>query len=101
MAGAARKKRLLTYSELAQLIQSVQFDAHDPRLANLLGQVSCLEHAAGRGMLSSVIVNQSERVPGHGYFNLARELGFQIESGGEEEFWSRELEKVYGIWSKR
>jgi len=67
---------MVPYSDLAWKIKAVHLEAHDQRLFDLLGKISSEEDAAGRGMLSAVVVHKfGDRQPGPGFFELAEELG--------------------------
>lgn len=47
----------------------------DLHLAPLLREISTEEDAAGRGMLTAVVVRRSTGLPGGGFFDLAARLG--------------------------
>jgi hypothetical protein len=38
-------------------------------------------------------------MPGPGFFELARSLGYQFRD--ETEFWVEQLHRVYRVWSRR
>lgn len=99
MAERARKGGTMTYSQLVGQIQSLHLEPHDPRLFHLLGQISSEEDAAGRGLLTAVVVHAGDRQPGEGFFTLARSLGYQFKD--ELEFWSAQLTRVYDAWQPR
>lgn len=65
-----------------------------------LGEISTAEHDQGRGMLSVVVVYKyGDQMPGPGFFELARSLGYQFRD--ETEFWVEQLHRVYRVWSRR
>gem|GEM_PF-438876 len=69
----ARRKGRIAYSELASQIESIYLEAHDPRMFHLLGEISREEDAAGRGMLTAIVVHKSgDMQPGPGFFELAK-----------------------------
>lgn len=82
----------ISYSELAGHIRSIRFDPHDSSLHHLLGQISVEEDAAGRGMLSVLVVRQSDGMPGQGFFDLAQRLGRDISD--RERCWVKETGEV-------
>lgn len=88
----ARRKRTLSYSELVSEIASVSLDPHDPRLSHLLGIVAREEHEAGRGMLTVLVVHKGGTSPGRGFFEMARQLGYQFKN--EEAFWIEQFNLV-------
>jgi hypothetical protein len=55
-------------------------------------------HAAGKPMLSALVVNQDTKIPGPGFFELAVALG-KLPAGASDQdkkaFWQKELEAVY------
>ena len=75
MERAARKKGVITYTELAQEITAMSLKPYDSALSNLLCRISRRDDAAGRGMLSAVVVHEGgNEMPGPGFFELAAEL---------------------------
>lgn len=99
LAKRAELRGLMPYSELASKLTAVQVEAHDPRLFHLLGEVSTEEDAAGRGMLSVIVVHKhGDMQPGPGFFELARELG--RNTSDVLQCWISELKKVHAYWSK-
>jgi len=93
----AQVRGMMPYSELAQLIQSIQVEAHDQRLFHLLGEISTEEDDAGRGMLSVIVVHKvGDMQPGPGFFELAEELG--RDTSDILECWVKELHKVHAYW---
>jgi hypothetical protein len=65
----------ITYGELVGRMQSVPLEPQGYALHHMLGDVSRAEEAAGRGMLTAIVVLQDNGMPGDGFFALARELG--------------------------
>lgn len=93
----AKVRGMISYSELAQLIQVVSLEAHDQRLFHLIGEISTEEDEAGRGMLSVIVVHkQGDMQPGPGFFELAEKLG--RDTSDILECWVRELHKVHAYW---
>jgi hypothetical protein len=89
---------LYSYSEIAAEIKTVQFYAHDQRLFDLLGDISMDEHSMERSLLSAIVVNKTgDKKPGHGFFDLAKSLGFDVTD--KEKFWLDEIEKIRKSWS--
>ena len=72
----AKERALIPYSRLVQQIRTVRLEPHDIRLFNMLDEISMEEDAAGRGMLSVVVVHKDgDMQPGPGFFELANRLG--------------------------
>lgn len=95
LIAVARRRETTTYAAAGR---AVGLNVHDPadreRLATLLRAISTAEHAAGRPMLTAVVVLQGRGRPGRGFFNLARELG-RHDGAEDEAFLAAEAERVY------
>ena len=99
MIERARVRGMIAYSDLVRRIASVRFAAHDPRLFHLLGEISSEEDAAGRGMLTVLVVHKDgDMQPGPGFFELAQRLG--RSTNDVLECWVDELHRVHAVWSK-
>ena len=60
---------MIPYSEFVTRVHSIRIDAHDPRLAHFLEEISTEESAAGRGMLTALVVHKrGDLQPGPGFF---------------------------------
>lgn len=95
----AKLRGMMPYSELVGKIKSVHFEAHDQRLFHLLGELSTEDDAAGRGMLSVIVVHKhGDMQPGPGFFDLAKRLG--RDTSDIVNCWVGELKKVYAVWSE-
>jgi hypothetical protein len=94
LIAVARRRETTTYAEVAR---AAGLDVDDPadreRLAALLREISTAEHAAGRPMLTAVVVHRGRGRPGRGFFDLARLLG--RHTSDDEAFFVAELGKVY------
>jgi hypothetical protein len=87
----------IPYSELVNQIQTIQFEAHDVRLFVMLGEISSEEAAAGRGMLSALVVHKTgDMQPGPGFFELAQRLG--LDTSDILRCWVEEFNKVHAYW---
>jgi hypothetical protein len=98
LIAIARRQETTTYAEAARV---VGLDVHDPadreRLAGLLRAISTAEHAAGRPLLTVIVVLQGRDRPGRGFFDLARSLGLHAGSD-DAAFYAAELERLYQAW---
>lgn len=98
LAARAKARGVIPYSDLAARIQSVRLEAHDQRLFHLLGEISEVEDAAGRGTLSVIVVHKAgDMQPGPGFFELAKQLG--RDTSDILKCWVEELKKVHAYWS--
>lgn len=94
----AKDRGTMTYSELVNRLNAISIDPHDLRLGNLLAEISTEEDAAGRGMLSAIVVHKNgDMQPGKGFFDLALSLG--RNTNDPDKCWSDEVNKVYGAWA--
>jgi dTDP-4-dehydrorhamnose reductase len=91
-----RDDRTITYAELASQICTIRLTPRSRALGEILNQISSAEHAAGRGILSAMVVAKSSGMPGQGFFDLALRLGKQ--STNKREFWNKERTCVVDSW---
>jgi molybdopterin synthase catalytic subunit len=90
---------MIAYSDLVTRITTVELQAHDSRLFHLLGEISSEEDAAGRGMLTVVVVHKTgDMQPGPGFFELAGLLG--RDTSDILKCWVEELHRVHAVWSR-
>lgn len=83
----------ISYSDLAQQIISIHFGPHEHIFHLMLGQISEEEDAAGRGMLSVLVVHKGGNgMPGEGFWDLARRLG--RDTRDKVVFWAKETQEV-------
>ena len=95
-AGAGQPP--ITYSELVVQLTSVTLEYFKDPLFHLLGEISEEESAAGRGMLSAMVVTAEDGRPGSGFFALGEDLGF--DTSDPEKSWCSQMTEVYEYWSK-
>ncbi len=70
----AKLRGMIAYSELVAQLTAIPVEAHDSRLFHLLGEVSRDEDAAGRGMLTAIVIHKmGDMEPGPGFFELAQQ----------------------------
>ena len=96
----AKVRGMMPYSELVQKIDAVKLEAHDPRLSELLMDISIDEEAKGRGMISALVVHKmGDMQPGTGFFELAKRLG--KDTSDILACWITEVKRVHSIWSRQ
>lgn len=96
----ARRRGRIAYSELVPQIAALQLEPHDPRLFHLLGEISVEEDAAGRGMLTAIVVHKNgDMQPGPGFFELAKSLGRNTKD--PLACWVCEFNKVHDYWANK
>lgn len=99
LAGYAKRRQMVPYSEFVKEIHSIHLEHHDPQLFHLLGEISTEESAAGRGMLSALVVHKcGDYQPGPGFFELAKQLGHNTSD--ILKFWIEEVKRVFAAWNK-
>ena len=93
----AREGRTIAYSELVAEVKTIKVKPNSDALAMMLDGISRSEDAAGRGMLSVLVVHKGDdQMSGRGFFKLAKDLGREFDD--ECEFWNRESKRVIGSW---
>src|SRR5579872_5681904 len=80
------RTRPIFYSELTTHIGSIAFDPHRFDFHELLYQISAEEDAAGRGLISALVVHKHDGMPGQGFFDMAQTLGRDITN--KEQCWT-------------
>lgn len=81
----------ISYSDLTRRINSISFDPHDFRFHLLLYEISIEEDAAGRGLISALVVHKDDERPGQGFWDMAKE---HRDVTDRERCWSNEVGKV-------
>jgi hypothetical protein len=95
---AGRKEALISYSDLSKQITSITVEPHSYAMDRLLDEISKEEDAAGRGILTALVVLKDERVPAEGFWASARDIGGVI--GDKTAFWAGEVERVFAECKK-
>ena len=94
----AKVRGMMPYSELTSLIRSAHLEPDSYPLFHMLGEISSEEDAAGRGMLTVIVVHKHGHMqPGPGFFELARRLG--RDTSDILRCWVDELKRVHAQWS--
>ena len=87
-------EKIISYSNLAEKIKTLQLEPHSDALATMLRDISIDETNQGRGMLSVIVIHKDgDMMPGKGFFDLAKELNKKGISD-KVKFWSDEFNKV-------
>lgn len=94
----AKGQGVTTYSEIAPLAGLDMSSPNDRnQIAEILGDISKVEHALGHPMLSVVVIHRDNNIPGQGFFTLAKELG--LHSGNDDlMFFINELRRAHDFW---
>ena len=100
LVEVARRRGRIAYSEFVAQITAFHLEPHDSRLFHLLGEISTEEDAAGRGMLTAIVVHKNgDMQPGPGFFELAKSLGRNTKD--PLACWVQEFNKVHDYWANR
>lgn len=98
LSACARQRQMIPYSEFVTRLHSIHIEAHDPRLAHFLDEISTEESAAGRGMLTALVVHKrGDLQPGPGFFDLAQRL--RHDTSDVVKFWIEEVKRVFAAWN--
>ena len=97
---SARDGKPYYYGELAELVGLRIGDENDrAKLFEILGTISEHEHNEGRPLLSAIVISKTDKMPGYGFFKMARKLGLQRATN--TEFFYAEVKKVFDYWKNR
>ena len=97
LVECARLRDMIPYSDLVSRIETISMEPDSFALAHMLGEISEEEDAAGRGMLSVIVVHKvGDMQPGPGFFQLAKKLG--RDTSDKTTCWVEELRRVHGHW---
>jgi hypothetical protein len=96
----ARHCETAYYSDIAHLLGiDTRGPAFGAQVGRLLDAVNRAEHAAGRPLLSAVVIAKQTGMPGNGFFTGARALG--VHTGHDDRaYWQEELRRVCEYWSR-
>ena len=99
LAKAAKSRQMIPYSDFVNQIHAIRLKHNDERLAYFLGEISKEESAAGRGMLTALVVHKhGDYQPGPGFFDLAKKLG--RDTSDIVKCWIEEVKLVFAAWNK-
>lgn len=93
-------RSMVTYSDLAREITTVQIGYHDPAMDDMLLEVSRNEASQGRGLLSVIVVHKyGDMEPGNGFYALAEQMG--IDTTDRTKCWIEQTKNVFAHWTKK
>ncbi len=92
LEDSGRRGRTTNYLDLTRAITEVRFAPGDFLFFNFLGQLSEESDANGEGLISALVINKKEGMPGSGFFTLARKLGRTDKD--DAALWAKELHLV-------
>jgi len=94
----AKARDIISYVDLTRHITAIQLEPQSFALRTMLREIAAEEHAAGRSMLTALVVyNSGDMQPGPGFFDLADRLG--KNTNDILRCWIKELKRVHAYWS--
>jgi hypothetical protein len=94
----AAGRAMIAYSELSNEIRSIRIEPFGLPMSEMLGEISEEEDAAGRALLTVIVVHKSgDMEPGTGFYDLAAKLG--RDTSDKLRLWVSELHKVHDYWA--
>ena len=101
LVKAARAGEFVHYGELAKMLGIDMDNPHfGAQVGKVLGQISEDEVAAGRPMISAIVVSKDTMLPGAGFFKLGQELHRTDPGEDEIGFAIRQIKRVHEYWSR-
>jgi hypothetical protein len=99
LIGQAKARSVISYFEVAARVTAIKLGPDSLALRTMLREIGAEENAAGRGMLSALVVDRSgQREPDMGFFELASQLGKNTSK--IMWCWLKELKRVFNCWSR-
>lgn len=89
------------YERLVGAARAREFVHYGAQVGKVLGRISEDEVAAGRPMISAIVVSKGTMLPGHGFFNLGQELHLVDPGDDEIGFAVRQIKRVHDYWAAR
>jgi hypothetical protein len=103
LIAAAKEGRALSYSELLGQLGHRFTRPKMRAVCKTLDVIDAQAEAAGEPELAALVVRESDRLPGQGWWNGAGERGYAGEwTGGEAAAHVREVQqRAFNYWAKR
>src|SRR6059058_4250136 len=90
----ADRRGMIAYSELSNQMTTIRIAPFGLPMSEMLGEIGTEEDAAGRGLLTVLVVHKSgDMEPGVGFYELAESLG--RNTSDRLKLWVNELHKVH------
>jgi hypothetical protein len=95
---AARAGRPMSYSDAAKAVTSQPVTPRSPTMSGLLRAILVEDHAQTGLLITAVVVRREDGMPGVGFFQAARKLGYQ---GTQDRyaFWDARRREVFAHFS--
>ncbi len=98
LKSVANNREIIGYDAIFEIMGLRSGNHAAKEAGQMLGEISDHTCREGKPMLSAVVVNQQEGIPGSGFFELAAKLGkfpHGASRAQKEAFWKNELKAVY------
>ena len=101
LVKAARAGEFVHYGELAKMLD---IDLENPhfgaQVGKVLDRINADEVAAGRPVISAIVVSKDTMLPGTGFFKLGQESRQTLPEEDEIGFAIRQIKRVHEYWSR-
>ena len=101
LVWAARNRATYKYGEMGSLMGLEGGPAAMREVSHLTNEIGDREHRAGRPLLNALVVTTKTGRPSKGFFEMAEALGKlpeEADAAARDEFWQRELQRIYSTW---
>ena len=96
----AKNKKFITYGKLAEKfnidLRNVYEREH--KFDEILDEINKHEYDNKRPLLTVIITNKDTKMPGKGFFRVAKEYGLKKEGQTDEMFFIEEVNRVFDYW---
>jgi len=89
LVHAAHYRQVVNYSHIYRAMGTGR-----AYIGQVLDELNRREHAAGRPLLSAIVVTKEGAAPSRGFFNVATELGL-YDGGDKQSFWTEQRDRVW------
>jgi len=95
----AKKGTVIYESDLAKVAAMNMSLPHERReLDRQLDEINSYEREQGHPVLSAVVIQKESHMPNIGFFEFCKDIGL-LKNEDEDEFYIKELRKVYIYWA--
>ena len=92
----AKEDRTIAASELVREIRTISLAPRSRALFEMLDQIAFAEYAAGRGILTVMVVAKGRGMPGPGFYKFALRIGLNFTN--KRDFYIQEHRRVVDYW---
>ena len=99
LVKVARGQSTVFYKDVASFLNDTRVKPQSRAMREVLTEISMAEHAAGRPLLSAVVVRTDTRRPGKGFEAMAKLLRVRGRSS-PQTFWKMQRDRVWKhVWT--